>query len=257
LDYFRTNYLDVYDDVRYFALVTLRSIIFSKFQGKVNRITNKIALKLKFMENFPEVSDEVLINNIHKVLINFKISKEATELKFFIPISVSTPPPQNPNPNKRKFNEDYERAVYVLNNNLHNIKTYKKMFQKVWTQYLSIKLPKEIFISVLEKLHENIMPYMTDPPLLLDFLTDSYNMGGEPALLALNGLFILITKYNLDYPDFYPKLYSIFDLEICESAFRERFFKMCYTFLLSPMIPQYMIFAFLKKNGEDLCSFIS
>jgi U3 small nucleolar RNA-associated protein 19 len=38
---------------------------------------------------------------------------------------------------------------------------------------------------------------MAEPKLLMDFLTDSYNVGGAVSLLALNGLFTLITEHNL------------------------------------------------------------
>ena len=32
---------------------------------------------------------------------------------------------------------------------------------------------------------------------------------GLTSLLSLNSLFLLITKYNFDYPDFYNKLYEL------------------------------------------------
>ena len=33
--------------------------------------------------------------------------------------------------------------------------------------------------------------------MLMDFLTDSYNVGGVISILALHGLFILVNKYHL------------------------------------------------------------
>jgi U3 small nucleolar RNA-associated protein 19 len=43
----------------------------------------------------------------------------------------------------------------------------------------------------------HILPYMVQPIRLIDFLKDSYDVGGVVSLLALHGLFILITKHNL------------------------------------------------------------
>ena len=59
------------------------------------------------------------------------------------------------------------------------------------------------------KLHSDIMPYLTDPLLLTDFLTDCYNYGGLISVNALSGLFILITEYNIRYVDYYDKLYQL------------------------------------------------
>ncbi len=38
---------------------------------------------------------------------------------------------------------------------------------------------------------------MTNPLMMADFLTHSYNSGGLIGVLALNSLFVLINNYNL------------------------------------------------------------
>jgi len=90
--------------------------------------------------------------------------------------------------------------------------------------FLTLPLSKEIYHSILEDIHELVMPYVTEPTLFLDFFTESFNIGGETSILALQDLFLLITKHNLDYPDFYPKLYTLFDLNICQSKYRKKIF---------------------------------
>ena len=52
--------------------------------------------------------------------------------------------------------------------------------------------------------NERVIPYMPKPTLLADYLTDSFNAGGLVSLLALNGLFTLMHRHNLDYPSFFP-----------------------------------------------------
>lgn len=57
--------------------------------------------------------------------------------------------------------------------------------------------------------------------------------GGAVSLMALNGLFVLMTKYNLEYPDFYTKLYNIMDNEIFSAKYKARFFHLLDIFLQS------------------------
>lgn len=42
----------------------------------------------------------------------------------------------------------------------------------------------------------------------------SYHVGGAISVLALGGVFALMQKHNLEYPDFYTKLYALFKPEI-------------------------------------------
>ena len=77
--------------------------------------------------------------------------------------------------------------------------------------------------SVLIILHERVMPHLTKPLLLTDFLMESYDVGGSISLLALNGVFHLIHKYNLEYPDFYKKLYALFTPDVLHVKYRARY----------------------------------
>ncbi|XP_065069246.1 nucleolar complex protein 4 homolog [Rhopilema esculentum] len=123
----------------------------------------------------------------------------------------------------------------------------KKLFSNTWLSFLSLELSDDILKRVLANLHEDVMPYMEDPKLLLDFLTDVYNLEGSLALLALNGLFLLIHKYNLDYPDFFKKLYILLDVSSIETEYRDRFFTLLDLFLTSLNLPAYLVAAFIKK----------
>lgn len=93
----------------------------------------------------------------------------------------------------------------------------------------------------------NIEPWFNRPELLMDFLTDSYNVGGATSLLALSGLFYLIQEKNLDYPQFYAKLYSLLDSELLHSKHRSRFFRLLNTFLSSTHLPSTLVASFIKR----------
>lgn len=67
-----------------------------------------------------------------------------------------------------------------------------------------------------------------------DFLTNSYNKGGLISVMALSGLFLLITEYGLEYPEFYNKLYALLEPSMFIAKYRARFFEVqcffCFVF---------------------------
>uniref|UniRef100_A0A673IBU8 Nucleolar complex protein 4 homolog n=1 Tax=Sinocyclocheilus rhinocerous TaxID=307959 RepID=A0A673IBU8_9TELE len=124
---------------------------------------------------------------------------------------------------------------------------HKRAFEQMWLVFLKFKLPSNMYKKILVILHESIMPQMSDPTLLIDFLSAAYDIGGAISLLSLNGLFILIHKHNLDYPDFYKKLYSLLDPSIFHVKYRARFFHLVNIFLSSTHLPAYLVAAFVKR----------
>jgi U3 small nucleolar RNA-associated protein 19 len=101
--------------------------------------------------------------------------------------------------------------------------------------------------SLLRIMSTKILPWMSRPETLMDFLTDSYDVGGSTSLLALSGLFHLITTKNLDYPSFYPKLYSLIDADLLQSKHRSRFLRLLPTFLDSTRLPATLVASFIKR----------
>ena len=94
---------------------------------------------------------------------------------------------------------------------------------------------------------DQIAPCFMDAELLMDFLTDCYNVGGSMSLLALSGLFYMIQEKNLDYPSFYTKLYSLLDAGILHSRHRSQFLRLLDTFLSSTHLPAAMVASFIKR----------
>jgi len=128
----------------------------------------------------------------------------------------------------------------------------RRAFGDSWVAFLKLSLSQEVFKRVLVIMYRSIIPHMSHPTHLMDFLTDSYNQGGVTSILALNGLFILITKHNLDYPDFYPKLYALLEKSVTHVKYRARFFRMLDLFLQSPLLPSYLVGAFMKRLSRLL-----
>nr|XP_004668929.1 nucleolar complex protein 4 homolog [Jaculus jaculus] len=128
-----------------------------------------------------------------------------------------------------------------------HLKEHRKAFQEMWLSFLKHKLPLSLYKKVLVAMHDSILPHLAQPTLMIDFLTSACNMGGAISLLALNGLFILIHKHNLEYPDFYKKLYGLLNPSIFHVKYRARFFHLADLFLSSSHLPAYLVAAFAKR----------
>lgn len=60
---------------------------------------------------------------------------------------------------------------------LLRLSVHKKALQNCWLAFMKLPLSNDIYKKTLLIMHKRIIPHMTDPRLLMDFLTDSYNAG--------------------------------------------------------------------------------
>jgi hypothetical protein len=130
---------------------------------------------------------------------------------------------------------------------LRSLSQHKKQAQEAWLALMHLGLSKEQRKKVLEVMATSIAPWFTQPELLMDFLTDCYNSGGPISLLALSGVFYLMQERNLDYPEFFTKLYSLLDADILHSKHRSRFIRLLDTFLGSSHLPAVLVASFIKR----------
>ncbi|KAL8939721.1 MAG: hypothetical protein Q9216_003199 [Gyalolechia sp. 2 TL-2023] len=125
--------------------------------------------------------------------------------------------------------------------------TQQKQAQELWLKILKNDLTRPQRKTILGMMTLQIAPWFTRLELLLDFLTDSFNAGGSMSLAALSGLFHLMQEKNLDFPQFYPKLYSLLSPDILHSKHRSRFFRLLDTFLSSTHLPVALVASFIKR----------
>merc|ERR1711874_366218 len=128
-----------------------------------------------------------------------------------------------------------------------DVKEMKKHFGNCWIQILKCKINLDQYKRVLTIIHDKVLPFLPRPLLLTDFLLSSYNVGGSISLLSLSGVFTLVQNYNLEYPDFYQKLYALFDTEVLHVKYKARFFHLADIFLTSSHLPEYLVAAFAKR----------
>jgi hypothetical protein len=184
-------------------------------------ILNSVRKRLKYM---------MAPNHVEREKEYFAYRKEGHLLRD------DQPPPKKKEKHRRHGKVDVESE-----------KELQRWYSEAWLTFLQLPLRSRMYKEILVYLHSDIIPHMPDPKRLIDFLTSCYDMGGVVSVLSLNGLFILIHKHHLDYPDFYRRLYSVLDPSILSAKYMPRFFHLLDIFLSSTHLPLYLVAAFVKK----------
>ncbi|KAH8820400.1 nucleolar complex protein-like protein [Xylogone sp. PMI_703] len=155
-------------------------------------------------------------------------------------------------PESKEEIEDFYVPAPKTTHALYSLAQHKRKAQEAWLALIKLDMSKDQRKTILGLISQTIAPWFAKPELLMDFLTDSYNTGGSTSLQALSGVFYLIQEKNLDYPLFYPKLYSLLDANILHSKHRSRFFRLLDTFLASTHLPAALVASFIKRLSR-LC----
>ncbi|GAA6007681.1 hypothetical protein JCM10207_004838 [Rhodosporidiobolus poonsookiae] len=130
---------------------------------------------------------------------------------------------------------------------LLSLVAHRRAFQDCWLAILALPIREEDSKRVLIMLHRQVLPHMTEPRRLMDWLVDCADKGGTVGILALNGLFTLMQKHGLEFPDFYTKLYSLLDRSVLHVRYRPRFFRLLDIFMMSSHLPATLVAAFIKR----------
>lgn len=131
-------------------------------------------------------------------------------------------------------------------------KLLRKAFGEAWLVVLADDgLTIDQRTECLECIPTEVIPRMSNPLRLSDYLTDCYNNSREIqfSISALDALFVLISKYRLDYPLFYPKLYALLTPDsLFYAPHRRRFLELTGLFLTKgSYLPRTMVAAFIKR----------
>lgn len=146
------------------------------------------------------------------------------------------------------FLVEFEEAnLEKIDAKLLDISLFKKQFTSTWIEFMKRNLSLSIHKRILNSLENQIIPNMENPIFLFDYLSECFSSGHVLSVLSLPGLFILIRKFNVEYPNFFKILYSLLTSSIFYLKHRIRFFQLTLQFLESPHLPVYLIAAFLKR----------
>lgn len=124
---------------------------------------------------------------------------------------------------------------------------YKSALNKLWKTFLSYDLPLPLYKPILKSIPKFVLPKISDPLCLSDFLMKTYEMGGKMSVLGLSGLFILISKYGLECKQYYTKLYALLKYQLQQSSYlKPGFLKLVELSLSSNLLPAALVASFVK-----------
>ncbi|KAF5443703.1 hypothetical protein F2P56_036238 [Juglans regia] len=243
IDLLVSNYFK-YIDVRYFTYISLEKISRTLESKEISDVNED-----SIDESHSRSSMEVFLQNIHYIISRVPHMEGLDEKSDYEMWSRSGNDSKELSGNSKA--EDKKLQTEKSNNDvLAAAKIAKRMklkFTKAWISFLRLPLPLDVYKDVLVSLHQVVIPYLSNPIMLCDFLTRSYDIGGVVSVMALSGLFILMTQYGLEYPNFYDKLYALLVPSIFMAKHRAKFFQLLDSCLKSPLLPAYLAAAFAKK----------
>ncbi|KAL0065205.1 Maturation and nuclear export of 40S ribosomal subunits interacting protein [Marasmius tenuissimus] len=142
----------------------------------------------------------------------------------------------------------------TIHQSLHSLPSHRAVFTRAWLALLpKLSVPddpegtKALVLRALNVMHRGVLPHLTRPVLVMDWIGACVDYGGVAGLLALNALYALMKEYNLDYPSFYTRLYGFLDRDTLHLKHRARFFRMTELFLSSTHLPATLVASFVKR----------
>jgi len=130
------------------------------------------------------------------------------------------------------------------------MRMFRREYKKAWLAVLRLPLPATSLKKALHILPQNVLNYVAQPLRFADFFMQAYSDHGSGIIgvLALDGLFLLITKYGLEYQNFYTQLYKLVSTRVMYAKYRARFYSlMTKCLVLNAMLPAHLVAAFIKR----------
>lgn len=231
-------------DVVFYILEDMKKILSNRHPDNQEKLSQFSTTQLK-LNNPPHLEDmSKFLTNIYQILAS--IDMKTIEQSITIDV-------ENMSDEEEEFNFDDDSDNENENEEpkdpkqLEKQSKLRKAFTYCWIEFMTFTLPLPIYKSTLEMLHDKILPFITKPILLFDFLSESYNLGGMISILSLEGLFTLIKNHNVEFPEFFEKLYNLFTPKIFYMKNRAKFFQLSYRFLRASRLSTQMICAFIKR----------
>ncbi|KAL9332891.1 hypothetical protein Peur_073030 [Populus x canadensis] len=241
-----------YIDIRYFTYINIEK--FAKNLEVKDISDGKTENGDKVGESDSRESLELSIYKIHYIISNIpplEDPKQNSDYELWGGSGFSVKKGESKGPSQHLKTEDKDLKSEKHDNDVLSAGNYarkmKLKFTKAWISFLRLPLPIDVYKEVLSNLHQAVIPHLSNPIMLCDFLTRSYDIGGVVSVMALSSLFILMTKHGLEYPNFYEKLYALLLPSIFMAKHRAKFFQLLDSCLKSPLLPAYLAAAFAKK----------
>jgi U3 small nucleolar RNA-associated protein 19 len=151
-------------------------------------------------------------------------------------------PPRKKSKNDKKKTNLKNRFMFEKH------QAHRRVWSKAWLAVLKLALPATALKAALRFLPEHVLPNVANPLRFADFFMAAYNHTGVVSVLALDGLFLLMTEAGLEYPDFYKQLYKLITPSLFYVKYRIKFFRLLDKCLSrNEMLPAHVVAAFVKR----------
>ncbi|CAG7860702.1 hypothetical protein IGI04_033894 [Brassica rapa subsp. trilocularis] len=233
-----------YIDVRYFTYISMEKFVKTLEASAVS--ADKTVMENSETENESKDSLELSIRRIYQVLSRTPPPHKQAEKSDLEMWSGSDESSSSEKPKDKKKKSKKDQDSNLLSPTTIS-KRMKLKFTKAWISFLRLPLPLDVYKEVLASIHQTVIPHLSNPAMLCDFLTKSYDIGGVVSVMALSSLFILMTEHGLEYPNFYEKLYALLVPSVFVAKHRARFLQLLDACLRSSLLPAYLAASFAKK----------
>ena len=162
-------------------------------------------------------------------------------------------------PARKKQKMEHRQYTFAY----QDVNCHKKVLAKAWMAIFRMPLSTSALKKALPFLSHSILPNVRQPIRFADLFMHAYSgaSGSDDSdfavaahgstvipLLALDGLFYLMTEHRLEYPLFYAQLYGLLRPKLFYVKYRARFFALLQKCLLrNEMLPAHIVAAFLKR----------
>jgi CBF/Mak21 family len=129
-------------------------------------------------------------------------------------------------------------------------RAHRSAWTKAWLAVLKLQHSNATLRDALTFLPLSVLPVSTQPLRFSDFFMKAYGHNDSPviSLLALDGLFVLITIHGLEYPAFYKQLYKLVNSPFLYLKHRLHFCRLLDKCLnRNEMLPAHIVAAFCKR----------
>lgn len=123
---------------------------------------------------------------------------------------------------------------------------YRHLLSQAWLAVVSAPLSVSSCRRLLKKLPSKVIPNLADPKCLSGFLITCFELDASLAVLALHGLFLLITAHGLELKEYYTKLYTLLH-EISDALdYHPNLLRLTELSLSSTALPAALIASFVR-----------
>ncbi|CAO1613296.1 unnamed protein product [Jaminaea pallidilutea] len=140
---------------------------------------------------------------------------------------------------------------------LYDVKAWRSVVESAWLRIIlglqkgegtdSTSLALGEINAILRVMEKRVLPFLSRPRLIADWLLDCLDVGGSTALLSLSPLYTLYVTASLSLPTLYTTLYGLLTPGLLHSPHRSHSLRLIYLFLCSEKLSLSIVAAFVKR----------